>query len=75
MGWLFGQTNDTQNRTELVVLITPRAVQDAAKAREVTEEIRGKMQSLKPVYVPDAGQQRPLRRRRLDAPRVAPQGL
>jgi general secretion pathway protein D len=76
LGWLFGQTGDRQDRRELVVLITPRAVQDAAQAREVTEEIRAKMQSLKPVYEPDVRAPRELRERRLEAPRVAPsQGL
>ena len=59
-----------------MVLITPRAVQDAAQAREVTEEIRAKMRSLKPVYEPDAPAPRELRKRRLEAPRLAPpQGL
>ncbi len=47
-GLLFGQTTDDRSRTELVVLITPRAVQGAAEAREITEEFRDKMESLKP---------------------------
>ncbi len=48
LGLLFGQTTDDRSRTELVVLITPRAVQGAAEAREITQEFRDKMESLKP---------------------------
>ncbi len=48
LGFLFGQTADDRSRTELVVLITPRAVQGAAEAREITQEFRDKMESLKP---------------------------
>ena len=48
LGLLFGQTTDDRSRTELVVLITPRAVQGAAEAHEITEEFRNKMESLKP---------------------------
>ncbi|HSS63229.1 MAG TPA: type II secretion system secretin GspD [Gammaproteobacteria bacterium] len=48
VGFLFGQDSDNRERTELVVLITPRAVQGAAEAHEITEEFRDKMESLKP---------------------------
>ncbi len=48
IGFLFGQTTDDRSRTELVVLITPRAVQGAEEAREITNEFRDKMESLKP---------------------------
>ena len=48
IGFLFGQDSDDRRRTELVVLITPRAVQGATQAREITEEFRDKMESLKP---------------------------
>lgn len=50
LGWLFGTTTDSTRRTELVVLITPRAVQGAESARRITEEFRSKMESLKPFY-------------------------
>ena len=52
IGPLFGVTQDEQTRTELVVLITPRAVQDAEDAAEVTEEFRNKMESLRPIAPP-----------------------
>ncbi len=53
IGPLFGTTSDEQVRTELVVLITPRAVQNAADAAQVTDEFRSKMQSLRPLTLPD----------------------
>ena len=50
LGFLFGATNDTNRRTELVVLITPRAVRDPSVSREITEEFRERMESLKPLF-------------------------
>ncbi len=47
IGNLFGTTEDNTSRTELVVLITPRVVRDAAEALAVTDEFRHKMESLK----------------------------
>ncbi|NCF80258.1 MAG: type II secretion system secretin GspD [Proteobacteria bacterium] len=52
IGPLFGTTSDEQIRTELVVLITPRAVHDSTDAAQVTEEFRSKMQSLRPLSIP-----------------------
>ena len=52
IGPLFGTTVDLQERTELVVLITPRAVHDAVDAAQVTDEFRSKMQSLRPLSIP-----------------------
>jgi len=52
IGPLFGTTANEQVRTELVVLITPRAVQNAAEAARVTDEFRSKMQSLRPLTFP-----------------------
>lgn len=49
IGPLFGETSNSHKRTELVVLITPRAIQNAEEARQVTEEFRDKMESLKPL--------------------------
>ena len=48
LGWFFGASSDAVSRTELVVLITPRAVRGAVEARDVTDEFREKMDSLKP---------------------------
>jgi len=52
IGPLFGTTSDDQVRTELVVLITPRAVRNAADAAQVTDEFRNKMESLRPLTLP-----------------------
>ncbi len=49
IGALFGQTTKDRRRTELVVLITPRAVRGADEAREITNEFRDKMESLRPL--------------------------
>lgn len=55
LGWFFGASTDQITRTELVVLITPRAVRGAVEAREVTDEFREKMDSLKPNTSPRRG--------------------
>ena len=47
-GKLFSQTNDSKKRTELIVLITPRAVGDDNDAREVTREYSERMKSFDP---------------------------
>lgn len=52
IGPLFGATVDEQIRTELVVLITPRAVRNPAEAAQVTDEFRNKMESLRPLTLP-----------------------
>ena len=49
LGKLFGSSTDQASRTELVVLITPRAVQGVDAARDVTDEFRRRMESLKPL--------------------------
>ncbi len=48
VGKLFSQTNDTTRRTELIVLITPRAVGSDTDAREVTREYSEKMKNFDP---------------------------
>lgn len=48
VGPLFRSTTRDNNRTELVVLITPRAVQNMAESRMITEELRSKMQGIRP---------------------------
>jgi general secretion pathway protein D len=42
-GSLFGTTNNNKNKTELVILITPRVVQNEQNARDVTEEFKRKL--------------------------------
>jgi general secretion pathway protein D len=45
--WLFGNTSKSRDRTELIVLITPRVVTSTSQARQVTDEYRQQMQLLK----------------------------
>ena len=54
-GWFFGASTDELTRSELVVLITPRAVRGPVEARQVTDEFRRKMDSLKPSDEPPRG--------------------
>ena len=49
LGALFGRKADNQDRTELLVLITPRAILDRNTALRVTEQFRRKLNSLIPV--------------------------
>jgi general secretion pathway protein D len=46
IGSLFGQTQKTLDRTELVVLLTPRVVESRVKARDITNEFRRKLTGL-----------------------------
>ena len=74
IGPLFGVTIDEQVRTELVVLITPRAVRNPAEAAQVTEEFRNKMESLRPLTLPGdekSGQKGGVKTKR-SWPRVGP---
>ena len=55
LGALFGQTTQEESRTELIVLITPRVVQDSLEAGQVTEEIKRKMQAVEQIVGPVSG--------------------
>ncbi|MEG5263646.1 type II secretion system secretin GspD [Pseudomonas sp. JDS28PS106] len=46
--WLFGNTSRSKDRTELIVLITPRVITSNSQARQVTDDYRQQMQLLKP---------------------------
>jgi len=46
LGKLFGQTTDTKVRTELLVLITPRAVGGDSEARALSREYAEKMRGI-----------------------------
>ncbi|MEM7400727.1 MAG: type II secretion system secretin GspD [Pseudomonadota bacterium] len=46
LGPLFGTTTKRSERTELLVLITPTAIRNAAEAREATLELREKLDGL-----------------------------
>ncbi|HET6914222.1 MAG TPA: type II secretion system secretin GspD [Rhodanobacteraceae bacterium] len=49
LGRLFGTTSRNHDRTELIVLITPRVIGNAEQAREITDEYQTKFESLKPI--------------------------
>ncbi len=49
IGKLFGQTRESNRKTELIVLLTPRVVRDNRDARELTEEFRRKLSNLPPI--------------------------
>lgn len=49
LGALFSTTTDTDTRTELLVLITPRVVRNQAEARRVTDELRSRLRALGPL--------------------------
>lgn len=49
LGRLFGSTTRSRNRTELIVLITPRVIRGGEDARQVTDEYQNKFESLAPL--------------------------
>lgn len=50
VGGLFGSQELKNNRTELVILITPRVVADVLQARDVTDEFRKKLGGLADLF-------------------------
>ena len=49
LGNLFKTTDNKAQRTELLILLTPRVVRDSQDARDVTDELRGRFPALKPL--------------------------
>ncbi|OOG40234.1 type II secretion system secretin GspD [Rhodanobacter sp. C05] len=49
LGRLFGTTNRSRDRTELIVLITPRVIRGSEDARQITQDYQGKFESLAPL--------------------------
>jgi general secretion pathway protein D len=47
---LFGQTQNHKDRTELIVLITPRVLRNSDEARDMTIEYTRQFQSLAPMH-------------------------
>ena len=90
VGSLFGTTSNINDRTELIVFLTPRVIRNPEDARDVSEELRSRLRSLQssdgqPLdaprpYVPQPGQRpavtypQPLIRP-TDQPAMAPYGL
>lgn len=52
VGNLFRSTGDSRGKTELMVLITPRVVDNMQRARTVTDELRRKLPSVQPLFAP-----------------------
>ncbi len=46
VGSLFGTDRETGNRTELLVIITPRALYNESELREVSKEMRSRIRNL-----------------------------
>ena len=59
LGNLFKTTDDKTQRTELLVLLTPRVVRDTQDARDVTEELRQRLPSLTPLELSIRGPEIP----------------
>lgn len=49
LGNLFGSTTHHRDRTELIVLITPRVIRDSNEARQITDDYSRQFQSLVPL--------------------------
>ena len=49
LGRLFGSTNRNRDRTELIVLITPKVIGSAEEAKQITDEYQQKFESLAPL--------------------------
>ncbi|MGA7438473.1 MAG: type II secretion system secretin GspD [Luteibacter sp.] len=47
-GRLFGTTSRSRDRTELIVLITPKVITNGEEAKQVTDEYQQKFESLRP---------------------------
>lgn len=54
LGRLFGSTSKTRDRTEIIVLITPRVISSMEDARTMTDEYRNKFESLAPLRAAEA---------------------
>jgi general secretion pathway protein D len=57
LGNLFGSTSKTRDRTELIVLITPRVITNQDEAHEMTQEYEQKFESLAPLHAKPAAAQ------------------
>lgn len=65
LGALFGSTSNATTRTELIVFLTPRVIRNPDDARDVSEELRSRLKSLRPggaepqPFTPQPGQRAP----------------
>lgn len=51
LGYLFGSTTDTNDRTELIILLTPHVIRHEVDAREVTAGYIKRLQGLKDIDI------------------------
>lgn len=51
LGALFGAKSRTRERTELLILLTPRVIRNAVDARRITDELRDKIRTIEPLPV------------------------
>jgi general secretion pathway protein D len=51
IGSLFGKTDDSTLRTELVVLLTPRVIETSKDAQQVIDDLRRRMREVAPMMV------------------------
>ena len=55
VGALFGETEQNNERVELVVVLTPRVITSAEDALNITRDFRTRMQGLKEEFLEEAG--------------------
>ena len=60
VGRLFGSTNRNRDRTELIVLITPRVIRGSVDAMRVTDDYENKFESLAPLRHSDPAKTSPV---------------
>lgn len=53
LGYLFGTTSRSKEKTELIILLTPRIVPDTQSARDATRELREKLGDLRQSFKKD----------------------
>jgi len=80
IGFLFGATVDTVDRTELLLLITPRVVGDPSEGQDIYQQVRGQRPELErglrthpSILKPERVEPVPPTRRESDAPASPPQ--
>jgi general secretion pathway protein D len=52
IGALFGSTDNKDDRTELLVLLTPRVIRNAQDAKSITDELKEKIGTVAPPAPP-----------------------
>ncbi len=65
LGGLFGSESRTDNRTELIILITPKVLENSQEAADITDEYRKRLPSLESL-MKSAGVHRPSTTLKLD---------